>query len=1314
MTAEPQAVAGAVARWTARLWVHLASLFLVVLVLVQSPRTLSADTKLDLSVDPVGFLGRALSLWDPQAAAGQLQNQAYGYLFPMGPFFAGLHALGVPPWVVQRLWWCLVLLAAFHGARLLLGRLQVGTPTTQLVAALAYALSPRLLGVLGAVSSEIWPMAVAPWVLLPLVRVPPGAERRRAAWSAVAVACAGGINAVATAAVLPLPALWLLRGVRERTGRRLAGWWVLCVGLATLWWAVPLLLLGRYSPPFLDWIESAAVTTSTASLPEALRGTTHWIAGLQSSAGPLWPAAFQVLSTRLAVVAGLLVALAGLAGLASRSLPHRRLWRAGLVVGLVLLTLGHTGGATAPWADGVQHLLDGSLSPLRNVHKFDLVVRLPLAVGLAHALAQVGRLRVRQPLLPGLVRVVAVSCLVVLTAPAALVGVAQRGAFTDVPDWWRETARYLAAEPTGGRTLVLPGASFAGSYWGDPRDEPLQPLASSPWIVRDGVPLGSGGATRLLTRLEQVVQTGQGGEELADLLAELDVTRVVQRSDLDWRAAGAPPPLVVRQALRTTPGVRTDRTFGPLVGGSTRSDVALADGLDQPVPTIQVWTTGQPDRTVQLTSAADVAVRSGGTEQPSGTGVLAADARSVAALRAAGGGGRGIVTDTLQRREANFAAVRDAWSTVLPASTPYPADRAGHDWFPTRLEQVRPADQTTLDVQGGAHVTASSSRADPLLGGVRDLSAAPTAALDGTGDTAWVSARAAVGESWSVRFDRPVDLPAQLDVVLDQVVGADVSRVEVVTDRGRATTGVTPPPTPTTGSPTAPEAVGRHRVATLAVPAGTTSRLELRVTGVRGDQFKPVVLVEVAPGLLPVVVRRLVVPAASGRTDEVRLGATPDRRDACSQDDGGIARCQPSRGRQGEESLRLDRSVAVEDDGTFTLTGTVRARWGAAVDRLLDSGRTGPVVTASSTWVPDATLRPSTAVDGDPRSYWAPAPDDPRPTLTLQYPRAVHVTGLALDTDPEITGSRPTKVEVTLGERTVERDVDIDGTVAVPSTTTRRVVVRVTGTTRTTGISGLLSRPLPVVVGELRVGGAPAPLAASPDALTGVPCGFGPTVLVDGQPVATAVEGTVAEIESGAAVRLRACRRVPMTAGRHDVTLTASAEFGDADLRLERRGVASPADPTTPAVLRWQDDRRSVQVPADDGARVLVVAENANDGWTAQLGGRTLPALVVDGWEQAFVVPAGAAGTVQLTFAPQTPYRLGLLVGALTLLLVVVLALVPSRGGPVPPVSLPRRGLLGRPRPVLERVAVVVAGLALAGWPGLVAAVAVAAASAFV
>ena len=75
----------------------------------------------------------------------------------------------------------------------------------------------------------------------------------------------------------------------------------------------------------------------------------------------------------------------------------------------------------------------------------------------------------------------------------------------------------------------------------------------------------------------------------------------------------------------------------------------------------------------------------------------------------------------------------------------------------------------------------------------------------------------------------------------------------------------------------------------------------------------------------------------------------------------------------------------------------------------------------------------------------------------------------------------------------------------------------------------------------------------------------------------------------------------------------------------------------------------------------LVVNENFNRGWTARIGHRTLRPLRLDGWEQAWALPAGTAGVVTLTFLPDPTYRLNLLAGFAAIAVVFAIALVPFR-----------------------------------------------------
>jgi len=107
------------------------------------------------------------------------------------------------------------------------------------------------------------------------------------------------------------------------------------------------------------------------------------------SIGPQIPSGYTLVAAVLPAAATVLVAGLGLAGLARPSTPERRFLGWTLLAGAVLVGAGYAGAAGAPFSPAVQSVLDGALAPLRNVHKFDPLLRLPLALGLAVALQRI-------------------------------------------------------------------------------------------------------------------------------------------------------------------------------------------------------------------------------------------------------------------------------------------------------------------------------------------------------------------------------------------------------------------------------------------------------------------------------------------------------------------------------------------------------------------------------------------------------------------------------------------------------------------------------------------------------------------------------------------------------------------------------------------------------------------------------------------------------------------------------------------------------------------------------------------------------------
>ncbi|MGW5054848.1 alpha-(1-_3)-arabinofuranosyltransferase domain-containing protein [Actinokineospora sp. NPDC004072] len=1172
---------------------------LVLLSLLQLPGRTTFDTKLDLTEDPLGFLGRALHLWNPATNSGELQNQAYGYLFPMGPYFALCDLLGLPGWLAQQLWVALLLCLSFAGALAVARRLRIGSEPARIIGALAYALAPRMVTEVGLRSAEVLSAVALPWILLPLIR--PTNPRRAAALSGCAVLAIGGINGAVVVMALVLPGLWLATRRWSADHARLVGWWVVAVAAAVLWWFLPLALLGRYGLPFVDYVESAANTTTPTSLFQVLRGTNQWVAYLVRGE-PEWPTGFLLVDhPALMAATGLLAALA-LAGLARARLPERAFLAIGVVTGTALMAVGFVGALDSPLAEPVRALLDGPLAPLRNVHKFEPGLRLPMALALAHALA--GRLPGVPALTARWLRPAAGALLVlVVTAPAGLLMLRPGPGWSAIPAHWQQALAWLADADATGRTLIVPGTGFAEYTWGSPVDEPAQPLARAPWSLRSQLPLSSEGHIRVLDAVEDALATGRGTPGLAEFLARSGHRFVLLRTDVE--PGETPPVEAVRAALERSPGLSRVAVFGALEVYAVAEPPALARAVVD-----AATVSGGPESLLPLLGA--------GLIHPGTPAVLAGDGGAPAGPR--------LVTDGLRRQERNVGRMRDGMSATLARDEPARLDRPALDLLPFPGVEH----QTTAAYRGVLGVSASSSAGYADSPRPVDPSGMPFAAVDGDPYTSWQSSTldSPVGQWLEVRLDTPrVVEHVELRMVDDRRVGWPVTRVRLDTDAGSVEHEVAPGGGPQV-LPVSAGLTGRVRVSVVALAAG-------RTTGHVG-------IAELAvPGVSPS--RALRVPGDRGTAYAFSRGS--QARYACLRVDGAF-RCDTGRARHGEEPSGVHR-LFDSDAGVFTAGGTVLPAAGATPPIELP----GAAVSASSHLAGDPAAAALGAVDGDPATSWIADPTDPRPALRVTWDRPTRVGTLRLRTAEGVGAGRPTEVDVTTSAGTRRLSVGDGGAIAVAATTDRLeiAVVRVADHGLPAGITALDGLPI-------------APVAAGTPFTVG--CGDGPTVRIDGAEYATSVSGTVDDLRDHRPLPLRLCPdgRVELAAGGHELRTGRTSAFVVQDFWLRS---AEPVAPRTRAVevLSWSAADRQVRVAAGPGA-LLVVPENANAGWVAEVDGAELARTRVDGWQQAWVLPESGAVTVRLRFEPDTAYRARLLGGAGAALALVALAAVPGRRRP--------------------------------------------------
>ena len=1229
------------------------------------------DTKLGVDVNAGEFLGRLWSLWNPLEWFGTLQDQYIGYAIPMAPFFLVGQLAHVPVWLIERIWLSLLLAVGFTGMVKLARALRIGNEPSRLLAGAVFILWPTYTIVIGSTSAAALPGLVVPWAILPLISAADGqtSTSRAAARSGIAVAAMAGVNAVSTLAVLLLPALYILTHTRGGHRIRLSLAWCAAVVAATAWWVIPLLLQGHYSFNFLPFIEQASTTSGTMSAAASLRGAGTWTAYLNLGGVPWLPAGWIMVTSSAAILASAAASAAGLAGLARRDMPDRR-WLcscAGLVVAIALA--GYYGPLGGPFHASVDSLLNGPLAPFRSTYKFEPVLAVVLALGFAHLIQRCWQLRLtvsRSVQLTGAAMATPLVVLVLagLAMPQLTGQILQPGSFQSLPSYWSQAAAYLAAHSAREPALIVPANAHGQFTWGDTIDDPLETLATSPWVERGLVPYGGAGSQAVLATAEQALESGQQVPGLAAFLARAGVRYVAVRNDVSPEAIGYTAPQAVNETLVES-GFRRVAAFGPTVPGAPSYPrlAGLPAGFAPSYPSIEIFAPASPD--LHVTGPATVlptsqtALVSGGPDallQLEGRGVLGSRPAVIAGDRLPVAPALWADTDGQRRADYNFGSTSNSQSFTYTATEVNPPDDplGGGNGPPRQLLPVSAASHQTVAVLAGAESVTASSAGTWLS---ESPQYAPANAFDNNPATAWTEASPAtpVGQWIQINFGRDVNLPTQIGIRLleDSATRSIANQLRVTTASGSAATD-----TVATGS-----------VQQIGVKRGWSRWLRITITGANN----------VVPGNPGAGISDVLIPGVTVSsyletpTSTVGAKAPADAYSFTQQLTSPYGQDGPPAG------TALDRIFTTPANSGLYASITAVPDPGPALESLIAGltprARSDFWVSASSIWDSLPALGPANLFEPGTSMPWLAGAADPQPRLEIRWRGRRTIREIVLQ---PAYGLAAAPISVLVGSPAGVRlaNVGLGGVVQInPPLRTSKLYLAFPAVSSGAAGNTAAGQPgqLPPGLARIRIPGLTGLHLAAPSqrASFRLSCGAGPQLIVDGRRYETSVSGTLADLIQLSPVQLRLCAKagaLRLPAGRHVLSAVSTPDFIVANVTL----TSTPAE-TSPngrtrttlasrnlQVVSWQADNRELRVGSGSDS-YLEIHENFNPGWSASLNGRNLTSVRLDGWQQAFILPAGHGGTVTLTFAPAQIYHAGIIAAALALLVLAAVAVGPWR-----------------------------------------------------
>ncbi len=882
------------------------------------------------------------------------------------------------------------------------------------------------------------------------------------------------------------------------------------------------------------------------------------------------------------------------------------------------------------------------------------------------------------------------------------------------------------ATPPG--CFEVPGTDFASYRWGTTVDPITPGLMDRAYVARELIPYGSPASADLLNAVDRQMQEGVlAPKALAPVARLMGVGDINVRSDLTYERYGLPRPRSLWHFVTTAPGLGTPVGFGGSSPNIPVPNLPLRDETYLETP--PSWVDPPKVAAVPVEDAQPI-VRTAPTAQPV---VIAGDGEGLVNSAAAGlvdghelvfysgsfstkpdelrkivaDDAALVLTDTNRRQARRWGTVRDNLGLT---------ERAGQeplvtDYSDNRLPIFPDAGDDAYTVaqdRGGVEADATGY-GDPIAYTPENR---PANALDVDRDgqpdlrTAWkVGGFSPVdGERLQLRWDK-----ARTASSIHFVQPVSGVRNRFITKVGLSFDGG-PEQVVDLGQDTREKQGG-----TVRFPSQTFKRLDITIRDTVIEQpgvdphhprtydgISPVGFADIQVGndspALDEVIRlpEDLLGTVGARSQQHPLAIVLNRQ-----------RTNPTSAVRTDPETELERTFSLPTSRSFALTGQARLS-SIAPDSVLDavlglpSAADGGVQATGTGRLPgDLGSRGSSALDGDPATWWSPNFQDQQGVgIRVQRTAPASFDHLDLSVLADGRHSVPTRIRIeqchpVAGDTACHGTTIASGDVpAVPdspdpnhvadatvqldkpvSSNDFQVVIDSVRPVQTTDWYSGRQIDMPVGIAEL---GIPGVHVDRPTGALDPSCRAG-LLTVDGRPIGLSLRGSVAAALAGQPIDVTPCdlpAGLDLAKGDHllraapgidsginlDTLSLRSAAGGQPDSAAGTLARTPVATSTPPIKITHQDSTSLTIKPARSSKDFwLAFGQSHNLGWTATADGKDLgqPTLV-NGYGNGWKIPAGTT-EIKLAWAPQKVVNVMLWISALGALLLVGLILWPMR-----------------------------------------------------